>query len=387
MLARGDRDLALLAAGQAISVAGDAAALVALLLRLRPDGSGWVAALLAAELLPFVLLAPLSGRIVDRVESRRVLLIALAGSAATTVPLALVSAAWATVALFAGLNAFAALVRPATSALVPTATGAEGAARGYAWLATGAGLGFIAGPALGGLVTGTLGSTAALLGDAGTFALLAAAVALVRTRRAPGKAGPEEDTHGGFALLWRAPVLRFALLSTGVSTACAVVDNVAAPFRFVDQLGTDSTGYGLYLKVWGVGSLFGVQVVRRLPAARHPVALGAGNLLMGLAIGGIGLAPTLVLALAVSGFGGFGNGLVNVTLNAVVAANTLPAQHGRAFAAAGATMQTSVGVGTAAGAPLVAAFGAGHAMAGTGALAALTTLAALALNRSPRPPN
>jgi MFS family permease len=380
-----DRDLVLLAGGQAISVAGDSAALVALLLRLRPDGSGWVAALLAAELIPFVVLASVSGRIVDAVESRRVLLVALVGQAAVAVPLAFVSAPAGTVALFAALNAFATLVRPATSALVPAATGANGAARGYAWLATGAGLGWIVGPALGGIVTGTLGATAALLGDAGTFALLAGAVALVRARRRVGEHAHEDSARGGFALLWRAPVLRSALVTSGVATACAVVDNVAAPFRFVDQLGTSSSGYGLYLTVWGTGALLGVQVLPRLSAPRHPAALAAGNLLMGLAICGVGLAPTFVVALVAAIFGGFGNGLVNVTLNAVVAAQTPEAQHGRAFAAAGASIQTSVGAGTAVGAPLVAAFGAGHAMAGAGALAALTTLVAAPwLSRPPR---
>jgi MFS family permease len=75
----GGRDLTLLAAGQAVSVTGDSAALVALMLRLHPSGSGWVAALLAAELIPFVVCAPLSGRAVDRMESWRLLLMALVG--------------------------------------------------------------------------------------------------------------------------------------------------------------------------------------------------------------------------------------------------------------------------------------------------------------------
>src|SRR5262245_29148235 len=83
------RDLNLLAAGLALSTAGDAAALVALLLRLQPHGSAWVAGLLAAELIPYVVLAPLTGRVVDRFETRRVLLIALAGQAVLCVPLAL----------------------------------------------------------------------------------------------------------------------------------------------------------------------------------------------------------------------------------------------------------------------------------------------------------
>lgn len=113
----------MLAVGRAVSTAGDLAALIALLLRLRPEGSGWVAALLAAQLIPVVLLAPVAGLVVDRFENRRVLVIALTGQAVAAVPPALVSSPAATVGLFAGLYAFSVFVGPATSALVPAITG------------------------------------------------------------------------------------------------------------------------------------------------------------------------------------------------------------------------------------------------------------------------
>lgn len=250
----GRRDLFLLSAGQAVSVTGDSAALIALMLRLHPSGSGWVAALLAAELIPFVLFAPVSGRAVDRMESRRLLLVALIGQALVTVPLAVVSAPWATVACFAALNALATLVRPATAALVPVAVGPAEAARGYSRLATGTGLGWIAGPALGGLLAGVVGVTLTLLLDAVTFAVLAVSVAFVRARRVPERADSGVRDGGawdGFALLWRSPTLRVAVITSAVAIGCAVVDNVAAPFRFLDQLNAGGTGYGLYLSVWG----------------------------------------------------------------------------------------------------------------------------------------
>ncbi|HEY6761069.1 MAG TPA: hypothetical protein VI318_16345, partial [Baekduia sp.] len=112
-------DLRLLSAGIGVSTAGDSIALVALLLRLRPEGSGWLAALLAAQLLPTVLLSPVVGQLVDRVETRRVLLTAVCGQAVVAVPLALVSGPAATVALFLLLATFNAAVRPSTNALVP----------------------------------------------------------------------------------------------------------------------------------------------------------------------------------------------------------------------------------------------------------------------------
>ncbi len=374
----GRRDLLVLSVGLCVSVTGDAAALVALLLRLRPEGSGWVAAVLAAELVPTVLLAAVAGRVVDRFETHRVLLLSLAGQAALAVPLALVSQPWATVTLFTGLNVLFTVVRPATATLVPVVTGAEGAPTGYARLATGSSLGYIIGPAAGGLLTARFGSVGALLVDAATFVLLVVAVSTLQVRRPP----VQEDhagrpARGGFGLLWHSPVLRVPLLVSALAVACAVVDNVAAPFRFIDQLGSDATGYGLYLTIWGVGAFLGVQVLPRVGVRRHAVALAAGNLLVGLGIAGIGLAPTVLLAYAASALGGVGNGLTSVTQSALISANTPADRHGRAFSAASAVSQAAAGTGTAAAAPLVVLLGAGGAMASAGLLSAVAAGAAL----------
>jgi len=260
----GHRDLALLTAGVAVSTAGDAAALTALLLRLHPDGSGWVSALLAAALVPIVVLSPVVGRLVDRIETRRLLLIALTGQAIVAVPLALVRSPAATVMLFAALGALTALVRPATASLVPAITGTAHTARGYSLIATGVSLGWIVGPAAGGLITAALGTRAALLIDAGTFAVLALACAGLRARRhARGglESHTEDGPRSGFRLLWTDQTLRVALSVSALAVGCAVIDNVAAPFRFIDQLGATATGYGLYLTMWGTGALLGAQVL------------------------------------------------------------------------------------------------------------------------------
>ncbi|MER7277406.1 MFS transporter [Dactylosporangium sp. NPDC000244] len=379
------RDLNLLAAGLALSTAGDAAALVALLLRLQPHGSGWVAGLLAAELIPYVVLAPLTGRVVDRLETRSVLLVALAGQAVLCVPLALAGALWATVLLFAGVTALSAFVRPATSALVPAITGEGGAQRGYSRLATGTGLGWIAGPASGGLLTGAFGATTAILADAVTFALLTLACSAVRARRHPAAATTDGETaRGGLRLVLGDPLLRTALLGSAVAVSSGVIDNVAAPFRFVGQLGASDSGYGLYLTLWGVGALAGAQLVTRIRLSSGAL-LALGNLLTGAGIAGIGLAPGLVLAYVASTAGGVGNGIANVSQSALISTRTPAAQHGRAFAASGAVLQTAIGVGTAAGAPLVALLQADGAMLWAGLLTCASSLVALLLTGRARP--
>ena len=113
------RDLRRLVGGQLLSTTGDVAAVTALTLRLRPHGPGWVAALLVGLLLPGVLLAPAAGLLIDRLETRRVLLASLLAQAAVCVPLALVHGPAVTVLLVTLLGVVATPMRPATSALLP----------------------------------------------------------------------------------------------------------------------------------------------------------------------------------------------------------------------------------------------------------------------------
>jgi MFS family permease len=365
------RDLGLLAAGMLISVAGDAAATVALLLELHTHGTVWVSAMLAAELVPFPLFASLSGRLVDRVDNRRLLVAALLAQGAVAVPLAFVRSPWAIVALVFTLAIASTVVRPAVNAMVPVLASEARAPSGYAWIATATSVGWIGGPALGGGLTAAFGVTATLLVDAGTFVVIAAACGLLAaTRGRSGSAEATPDHHGGMSIVWRDSVLRWSLLATVVVVACAVIDNVAAPFRFLDQLDASSAEYGGYLALWGIGALGGAQLPRRLRPDVLPAALAAGNALCGLGILGIGLAPDVAVAFGSSVVGGIGNGIANVSLNALVASRVAADQRGRAFAATGGIIQSGTGLGTIAGAPLVSALTASRAMITAGGVAA-----------------
>src|SRR5262245_56606041 len=84
------RDVYIAAAARAISFCGDYLAAVALALTLqsRGDNGYGVAALLLAEALPLVLLAPLGGRLADRFDSRILIVITGVGQAAVCVALA-----------------------------------------------------------------------------------------------------------------------------------------------------------------------------------------------------------------------------------------------------------------------------------------------------------
>jgi MFS family permease len=384
---QGRRDLRLLSAGVAVSTMGDAFASVALLLRLRPHGTGWVAALLAAQVAPMILLAGVIGILIDRTETRRVLLYAVIGQAVVAIPLALAHAPALIVPLFFTLGVFNAAVRPATNALIPAIAGEEEATRGFARLALAMSFGFVIGPALGGVLTGAFGATTALLIDAATFLVLAVLCLGLHTRRVPAAVDPDAVAESprtarraGWAALWDDRVLRTVFTVTAVATA-SVVDNVAAPFRFIDQLGTTATGYGIYLSLWGAGMGVGGQLAPRLPARSARFVPAFGQLVLCLGIAGIGVAPGLAVAYVCSALGGIGNGMANVAQNALVTARVPDATRGRAFAAASGVFQGAFAVGSAAGGPIVALLDAGTAMLVCGLAGAVAAAAGLVVLR------
>src|ERR687896_1515529 len=89
----GRRDFLLIFVAFALSSLGDYVALITLTLRVEAlTGSGWaVAALLLTGLVPPVVLAPVAGLLVDRLETVRVLVLAALLQAAVAVGLAFTS--------------------------------------------------------------------------------------------------------------------------------------------------------------------------------------------------------------------------------------------------------------------------------------------------------
>ncbi|MBT2211432.1 MULTISPECIES: MFS transporter [Actinomadura] len=369
------RDLALVATACGLSTLGTTAAFLAMVLHLREAGAGWVTALLLAEISPVILMAPVAGAIVDRLEARAVLIWASAGQAVVSVALSLVDAPAAVVGLVALLGAQAAVERPAAAVLVPHITGEDGATRGYARLGTGRALGGIIGPAVGGFAGAAGGTRAALLLNAASFLVLAIAMTTVGARRRPHReAAPAGGGRGfaraGFRVVLGDPVLRFAIPLTALAAGIALADNVAAPYRFTDDLGAGPVGFGVYEALYSVCELVGIQVFAlEAGRGREEGLLGAGNLMLGLGVLGIGLAATYPLALAAAVVGGVGNGMSNAGEGAVIRRCTPEATRGRAFAASGSLIQAASVAGAAAGAPAVAALGPAATMVVSGALA------------------
>jgi MFS family permease len=166
------RDVRLIVGAVGLSSLGDFLLWIPLTLHLREmtDSGFAVAALMICLWAPIVILAPISGWIVDRFETRRVLIIVSLAQATVAGSLALALDSTAVIlVLAAALGAGFSVAQPAEFALVPViARGRElTAVNGYIETARYAGI--TAGPVLGGVLSGAGGTEIALAVNGASF--------------------------------------------------------------------------------------------------------------------------------------------------------------------------------------------------------------------------
>jgi hypothetical protein len=354
------RDLRLLAAATALSATGDMLLVVVLALRVHElTGSGFaVAAQFGALMVPIVLLAPLAGRLVDRVETRRLLLLVSLAQAAVATGLVFADSLVSILALTALLASGAAVAGPAEAALVPAAVPAEGLARANGRIETARYAGFTAGPLLAGVLTAAGGTDLGLAANAASFAVVALAAALMHVRRTPSASAARGDAGGGLRVLADDPVLRVSL--TAAVGALLLISGVmtAEVFYVRDVVGAGEAGYALVFAGWMAGMVLGaVGIASRIKA---PLAVAA---LIALAVQGAGVATAALWAvfafvLAWNVVGGIGHGVKNVLLRTLIQQRVPAEAHGRAFAAYNAARNTAELGALAMGGLLVGALGA-----------------------------
>lgn len=378
---RAPRDLRLLAGAVLLSAAGDMLLVVVLGLRVHDlTGSGYaVAALFAALMGPVVVLAPLAGRLVDRVETRRLLLLVSVAQAMVAGALVFADALWAILLFSALLGAANAVANPAEAALTPVVS--RDLTRANGWVETARYTGFTVGPLVAGVLTAAGGVELGLAANAASFAVVALAAAGMRARREPSPgAGRVSREHGGVRLLAGDPTLRVAI-GAAVAALLFVSASITVEVFYVrDVVGAGAVGYSLVFAGWMLGMVLGaIGVASRIKASLAVVALIA------LGVQGAGMAAAALMAVLVwviAGFfvGGIGHGVKNVLLRTLIQERVPGEAHGRAFAAYNAARNTAELGALGAGGVMVGALGAQPALliAGLGPVfAALIGLAVL----------
>jgi MFS family permease len=376
-----------------ISALGDFLLWIPLTLHLqRVSGSAIaIAALMICLWAPIVLLAPAAGLLVDRVETRRLLLCASLAQAAVAGSLALaLDSVGAILALAALLGAGFAVAQPAEFALVPAIAGERRLATLSGHVEAARYAGMTAGPVIGGALAATGGTGVAMLVNAATFACVALAAARLTVRRPPvadASGGHGIRARDGVAHLFGDRTLRLVLAVVFASLLFMSASIAAEVFFLREDLGVSGTAYGVLFSTWTVGMMLGALVIaHRVPAwAIAPVALIA------VAVQGAGLGlPTVWLAAGFAGAmwfaGGVGHGVKNVLARTLIAQRVPERLHGRAFAAYNGLRNGAELAALAAGGLLVAAAGARATLALAGAVPVIAALAGLVANRRRRAP-
>ncbi len=342
-------DVYLSTIARAVSNCGDFLAATALVIALQTRGANGiaVAALLVAAAAPPTLLAPLTGRLVDRVDSR-VLLVAVSLLEATVCTvLAFVSGTVLIVALVAVLACGLAVTAPTLNALLSEMVGRDGLVKASAIGQTATSVGMLVAPALGGLLVGQFGLRVPLLVDAGSYLAITVAALLIRTRRGAPVATAKGAAPAVAWSLRRDALMRSVTIMVAAVVASVSAVNVADVFFVRGTLHGSTMLYGLIGAVWTGAMLAGAWLV-----ARRPLGDGALGVALLVSLGGACVAVMLASTVPAVGWmvplwalGGAFNGGVNVAAAVLLARRVPAAVRGRASAVFGGVANGANGTG------------------------------------------
>jgi len=262
------RNFRLLWGSQLVSMAGSmmqsAAVLWHVSLLVRPEQRGLALGMVGlVRVVPIVVLSLVAGVVADAVDRRRLLLVTQTGMACAAAGLAFVTfagvhALWPVYALAAAGAAFGSFDGPARNALIPNLVPREHLANAISLNTIMFQIAAVAGPALGGLVIGTLGVgwTYALNG----VSFLAVIAALLLLRDVPARAGEGvarislAAAREGLRFVFREPLIRSTMLLDFFATFFASA-NALLPIFAQDVLAVGARGYGLLSAAPSVGAL------------------------------------------------------------------------------------------------------------------------------------
>lgn len=288
-LIRHNRDFRLLWVGGVVSQIGDwfnAIAVYALLLDLTGGSATAVAWMMVIQFLPLALVGPMAGVVVDRLDRRRIMIVADAARGVLVLGLLLVRSVqwlWVAYVVMASTVVARAFFEPARTAIIPSITSADellaaNALSSASWAAM-----LAIGAALGGLVTAAVGRDAAFLVNAVSFFISATLIGRMRFRdtkgvRAAHRPTLAEVTGMGDLLegvrYVRARAYVAGLLSIkagwGIAGGAMLLLTIFGE-RIFPVAGSSAAGIGVLFGARGVGALAGGLLTKSI--GHEPLAL------------------------------------------------------------------------------------------------------------------
>ena len=398
-----NRDFKVVLVGQGVSSFGDAITNTALpLLVLALTGSGFAMGIVGAlSTLPDLLIGLPAGAYADRWDRRRMMFVADLGRAVitATVPLTfwMGGPTMAVILLITfPLNALRVLWLAAYTAAVPGLVGRPQIARANAIFESFFTVGWIAGPALAGIFSATIGPASTIAIDAVTFVISSAALLLVHRPLRPAPRGEQPhllaDIREGVRFVAGHGTLRAVILFWATSQVVTAALATALTYYVTRDRGLPADVLGIVLSAFGVGSLIGSLAAGRRPPEAVGRALLVGTVVTGVILFALTIDAPIEVMVAGALVAGITQSVVLIGYITLRTALSPDAMLGRI----GSTARTiSVGlmpIGSVAGGALIELTNGGVTLAAMGGLllvasGAFALLPNLRRARVPRPGN
>jgi MFS family permease len=335
------RNYRLYTAGQTVSLAGtwmQTVGLGLLVLQLTSSGTS-VGLVTAAQYIPVLLLAPMGGVLIDRLDTRKVLVFtqSFTGLLALTLGLLTVTGnvrLWMVYLIASGAGMMQVVDNPARQLFALQLVGPEHLTNAITLNTVNMNLARVIGPAIGAAISTTIGVGPCFLVNAGTFAVVIAALLAMRASEFyPKVRAPRAKRQVREGLRYvnrtaglRTPLIMMALIGT-LAYEFQVSLLLAAKYTFHGDAGT----YGLMMAAMGVGAVFGGLMT----ASRERHGLGTlvtTSAVFGVLMVAVAVAPSLPLAILALVLLGAVNISFIARANATLQLAADPAMRGRVMA-------------------------------------------------------
>ncbi len=293
-----------LAIGRLISVTGGAAAYTALMFTVwnETHSATWQSVALLLTFGVVGIMSPLTGHFGDRYDRRKVMIVSESIAAGVFICMAFVHDP----AFLIGLAFVSALAESpfysASSAAIPNLVERE---EDIAWanslLGLGRNAGIMLGPVIGGVLLSALGGSTWVFAINGvTFVVSVLLTLSVKADYSREHSAAEQEAHqgvmAGLRFIWHDGPLRVMVIAWFVFLLGAGMGMVAdAPLA--EHFDAGSAGFGMLIACWGLGSVVGSLLGRKLTQRTEPVWIVLGAVGLGLSGLAIGIAPTFAFVL------------------------------------------------------------------------------------------
>ena len=331
-------------AAQTISLFGDALTWLGLALlafELAGKSSPIVlASALTLRVTAFVILSPLAGVIADRFDRKPILMLTHLGRMLLVCLLPWVSEVWQIYALVLGLNIFNAFFSPTYQATIPLVMGKTDYPQAIALSSTTYQILGVFGPGMAGVLSLFIGARELFFWDGASFLIAAILIASLpgtlrvdRTDEDTSVGRMWTDVRAGTVRLWTDAPIRYGLVMQLVASIAGAQILVNTVGYVQGTLHQTAAAYGWVMMGFGLGATCGTLALGIYPQYRSKITtLLGGGLLITLALlpaNYIQLAPLILLW----SIAGFGQNLVNLSMQTLIADRTPTDLQGRVYGA------------------------------------------------------